>query len=139
MPSYENPWLVLAAFLSAMAALLHVAIVFGGAKWYQFFGAGEKFVRAAEQGQVWQHIATLGIAAVLGLWSVYALSGAGVIPRLPFLAWALVIITVIYLLRGLVVVPMLVFARTKVTPFILWSSFICLGFGLVHLAGVAKG
>ena len=131
-------WLLFAAALSASAALLHIAIVFGGARWYQFFGAGQKFVRASETGKIWHHMVTSGIAGVLGLWSAYALSGAGVISRLPFLRAALVTITTIYLLRGLVVLPMLVIARNKVTSFILWSSLTCLGFGMVHLAGVIR-
>jgi hypothetical protein len=131
-----NAWLMLAAALSAIAALLHVAIVFGGAAWYRFFGAGKRFVRAAERGEVWQHGVTLGIAAVLASWSAVALSAAGAIGRLPLLGAALVAITAIYLLRGLVLLPMLVVARAKVTPFVVWSSLICLGYGIVHAVGV---
>jgi hypothetical protein len=131
-----NVWLMVAAALSAIAALLHVAIVFGGAAWYRFFGAGERFARAAERGELWQHALTLGIAAVLAAWAALALSAAGAIGRLPLLGWALVIITSIYLLRGLVLLPMLVLARTTVTPFVVWSSLICLGYGVVHAVGV---
>lgn len=133
-----NAWLVLGAALSAIAALLHVAIIVGGAPWYRFFGAGERFARAAERGEIWQHVATLGIAAVLALWAAVALSAAGVIDRLPLLGWALVIITAIYLLRGLVLLPALVFARGKVTPFLVWSSLICLGYGVVHAVGLSQ-
>ena len=138
MPAPLNLWLVFAAALSAVAAALHIGIVFGGASWFRFFGAGERFARAAEQGRVWQHVLTLCIAAVLALWSAYALAGAGVLPRLPLLGTGLLTITVVYLLRGLVIVPLLLFARRKATPFAVWSSLICLGYGLVHAVGVAK-
>jgi hypothetical protein len=36
--------------LSAAAALLHIAVIVGGAEWYRFFGAGEGMARLAERG-----------------------------------------------------------------------------------------
>ena len=138
MPASINLTLVFAATLSAMAALLHVGIVFGGPAWYRFFGAGEQFASAAAAGRAYPGVVTAGIALVLGLWSAYALSGAGVLPRWPLLPAALCAITGIYLLRGLAVLPLLVFARPKATPFLVWSSLVCLGFGLVHLLGLLR-
>lgn len=133
-----NIFLVFGAVLSAVAALLHIGIIINGASWYRFFGAGEQFARAAERGERWQDVITLGIALVLFAWAAYALSGAGVISRLPLLRYALIIITAIYLLRGLVILPMAIFSFDKVTPFWVWSSLICLGFGIVHAIGLAQ-
>src|SRR4051812_20965957 len=45
------------------------------------------------------------IAAVLGVWTLYALSGAGVIRRLPFLRLALTLIAAVYLARGIPGIP----------------------------------
>ncbi|WP_460830387.1 hypothetical protein [Lysobacter humi (ex Lee et al. 2017)] len=81
---------------------------------------------------------TLGIAAVLGLWAMYALSGAGVIRRLPLLRTALVAITAVYLVRGLVLLPLMLDADFAPTAFDVWSSLICLGYGLVHLLGLVQ-
>ena len=36
------------------------------------------------------------------------------------------------------VVAVVLFARSKLTPFVGWSSLICLGYGLVHLLGVLR-
>ncbi len=138
MPAVPNFALVFAAVLSAIAALLHIAIIFGGASWYRFFGAGEKFASAAAAGRRYQDVVTAGIAGVLFVWAAYALSGAGVLPRLPFLKLALWLITAVYLLRGLALVPLLLFARSKATPFLIWSSLICIGYGGVHLVGVTQ-
>ena len=138
MPDSINLALVVAAGLSAAAALLHVAIIVGGPAWYRFFGAGEKFATAAAAGRAYPAVVTAGIASVLGLWAGYALSGAGVLPRWPLLAAALCAITGIYLLRGFAVLPLLLFARSKTTPFLVWSSLVCIGFGLVHLLGVLQ-
>ena len=134
--STGNPWLVAAAALSGMASALHVAIIVGGAEWYRFFGAGEAFARAAESGEHWQDMVTAGIAAVLGLWAAYALSGAGIIGRLPLLRVGLVLITAVYLLRGAVLLPALVLSRPPLTFFVAWTSAISLAYGVVHLRGV---
>jgi len=118
--------------------MLHVAIVFGGASWYRFFGAGERFARAAEQGRIWQDLATFGIAVILAVWAAYALSGAGILRRLPLLSLALLLITAVYLVRGAVVFAVLVFLRGTVTPLLMWSSLVCLVIGIVHAIGLAK-
>lgn len=133
-----NLLLILGAFLSSVAATLHLGIIVKGASWYRFFGAGEQFARAAERGERWQDLITLGIAMVLFTWAAYALSGAGVIARLPLLKYGLLLITAIYLLRGLVILPMLFFASDKLNAFWIWSSLICLGFGVVHAVGLAQ-
>ncbi|MBC7983974.1 MAG: hypothetical protein H7Y02_08975 [Candidatus Obscuribacterales bacterium] len=45
-----NKFLIVGAALSAVAAMLHVGIIFVGAPWYRFFGAGEDMARKAEAG-----------------------------------------------------------------------------------------
>lgn len=133
-----NVWLLGAAVLSAIAALLHVAIVIGGPAWYRFFGAGERMASAAAAGQRYPTLVTLAIAAVLAVWAAYALSGAGLLPAMPLLRLALAAITAVYCLRGLAIVPLWIFARAQATPFMVWSSLICLGYGIVHLVGTLQ-
>lgn len=130
--------LVAGAGLSALAALLHIAIIFGGPRWYRYFHAGPRLTAAAAAGRLWPHLVTLGIAAVLALWSANALSGAGVIAPLPFTRATLIVITAIYLLRGLVPVPALLLTGRRVTAFWLWSSLICLIYGATHLVGLLR-
>ena len=134
----HNPFLILGALMSAIAAALHVGIVVKGAPWYRSFGAGEAFATAAEQKKLWPHVATLAIAFVLFVWSAYALSGAGLLRPLPYLQLALLAITGVYLLRGAALLPLLAFSRDKATPFIVWSSAVCLLYGAVHAAGLAQ-
>jgi hypothetical protein len=138
MVNQYNLPLIIAACLSALASLLHVCIVVGGPPWYRFFGAGERMASAAAAGRAYPTVITLGIALVLGIWAAYALAGAGVISPLPLLKVALSIITAIYLLRGIAIFPLLAFALPKETPFLLWSSLICIAFGAVHLLGVTQ-
>lgn len=138
MSTASNIALIVAACLSAIAALLHVGIIIGGAPWYRFFGAGERMASAAAAGRWYPAIVTAGIAIVLALWAAYALAGAGVVQALPLLKLGLCTITAVYLLRGLVAVPVLIVARSKATPFVVWSSGICFVYGAVHLIGLAQ-
>lgn len=131
----SNKWLIAAGLLDVAAALLHVAIIFGGPDWYRFFGAGEAMAQAAQSGSVRPTLITIAIASVLATWAAYAFSGAGLILRLPWLRTGLVAISAIYLARGLVVVPILLLRPELIDPFLLWSSAIVLVFGLAHAIG----
>jgi len=126
------------AVLSAIAALLHLGIIAGGPAWYRFFGAGERFARAAAQRKWYPAMVTFAIAAVLGIWSAYALAGAGLIGTLPLLKMALVAITAVYIVRGLAYAPLVLARGGRITPFVVWSSLICLAYGLVHLLGLMQ-
>lgn len=131
-----NPILLAGAALSAIAALLHLGCIFFGASWYRFFGAGERMARLATAGDIRPTLITTGIAAVLVLWSLFALSGAGVMPRLPLVRFALCAITGIYLVRGTVGLVFAVAAPgTHGATFWWWSSAICLGIGTLYLVG----
>jgi hypothetical protein len=138
MTDHPNTALIIASCLSAVAALMHVAIVFGGPAWYRFFGAGERFARASAAGRMYPTVVTLLIAATLGIWPANALAGAGLLARPPILKAGLAGITPDYLLRGCAIVPLLLFARARVTPFLVWSSLICISYGAVHVVGVAS-
>ncbi|MCJ8299030.1 MAG: hypothetical protein MJK13_08875, partial [Pseudomonadales bacterium] len=97
----NNYPMLVAGTLSAIAALLHLLIIVGGAAWYRFFGAGEQMAQMAEAGSIYPAAVTLAIAAVLGVWAFYGFSAAGLITALPFMKFALVVISLIYLFRAI--------------------------------------
>ena len=136
MEESRNVFLIAGALMSALAAALHAGCIVFGAPWYRFFGAGERMAQMAIAGSWYPTIVTAAIASVLAAWSLYALSGAAVIRALPLLRPALCIITGIYLLRGLVILPLV--ALGKAAPFWWWSSAICLFIGAVHLVGLLQ-
>jgi len=131
----QNPFLIAGGVLSAAASVLHLAIIVGGPSWYRFFGAGEGMARMAERGSVTPTLITLGIAGVLAIWSAYAFAAAGLIPRLPLMRTALVLISAIYLLRGLVLIPAFIVNPGGVAPFVLWSSLIVLVYAVAYAVG----
>ena len=82
-------------------------------------------------------VRSYGIASLLAVWAAYAFSGAGLIGRLPLLKTALILITAVYLLRGLVVVQPSLLGRPDLSSaFLLWSSLIVLAIGIVHAIGI---
>ncbi|ABF53834.1 hypothetical protein [Sphingopyxis alaskensis] len=133
-----SPWLLVGGCLSIIAALAHLACIFGGPEWYRFFGAGEAMARAAGRGEWMPTLVTLGIAAMLLLWAAYALSGAGLLPRLPLLRTGLVVIVAIYLLRALAFVPLNLVTCHYSDGFAIVSSLIVLIYGAVYAVGTAK-
>ena len=129
-----NLWLTAGGLLSLIAALLHLAIIAGGPNWYRFFGAGEGMARAAAQGSPIPTLVTLGIATMLLVWAAYAFAGAGLVRPLPLMRTALVLISAVYLARGLVLPVAMVIGR-KPDAFGVWSSLIVLVYGVVYALG----
>ena len=133
-----NGWLAAGGALSATAAIAHLAVIIGGPRWYDVFGAGPRMVRLAEQGSPTATWITLGIAAVLAVWAAYAFSGAGMIPRLPLLKLGLAAISAIYLLRAVGYIPALFVAGAPVGAFAWVSSAIVLVYAVVHVIGTLQ-
>ncbi len=133
-----NIFLIIAGFLSAIAALIHVGCIYFGAPWYRFFGAGEEIVMLAEQGSVQPTLITSVIILVLSTWSLYAFSAAGVIVRFPLIRSALSIITLMYLCRGIAGFFLITSPMGRTPEFWFWSSSICLLLGTVHFIGLKQ-
>jgi len=138
MQSSLNILLVVGSIFSITAALLHFACIFWGAPMFRFLGAGEPVVQMAAEGHWYPNFIAFAVGALLSVWSLYALSGAGVIAQLPYARAALSVITFIYLLRA-VAFPLLkpAFPGNSDT-FWLASSAICLIIGLVHFFGLMQ-
>jgi putative oxidoreductase len=136
-----NKPLLAAGVLSLLAALMHVCIVFGGPAWYRFFGAGEGMAQMAARGDMYPVLLTLAIGALLAVWGLYALSGAGLLTELPLLRFGLVAITAVYCVRGVcgMLLPLVAdnpYVAAQGLSFWLWSSAICLVLGGLHLVGL---
>lgn len=106
-----------------------------------YFGAPEALV----QNVYALIIASLLIAAIMAGFGLYAMSGAGHIRTLPWLKPMLVVISTIYILRGLLVVPELLVVLGAIDvsiPVALRFVFFSLGslfIGLVYLTGTMGG
>lgn len=133
-----NPWLIAAAALCIIGAVLHIAIIFGGPEWYRSFGAGEAMARAAARGSPMPAVITMGIATVLLAWAAFALSAAGSLPRLPLLPWVLLAIIAVLSMRGLLIFAPGFWRSDLTAAFKFWSSAYVLAMALCFAIGTAQ-
>jgi uncharacterized membrane protein YwzB len=133
-----NIYLGIGGVLSAIAAILHLGCIYFGASWYRFFGAGEQMAQLAEKGSSQPTIVTSVIFLILTTWSLYAFSAAGLITKFPLLRLALVLITFIYMARGIAGFFLINSPMGRSPEFWLWSSAICLTIGIFHLIGLKQ-
>jgi len=137
--SGQNKFLIIGAIGSAIAALAHLGCIIFGAHWYRFFGAGEQMARMAEDGHWYPTIVTSIIVLILSIWSLYGLSGAKVIYRLPLLKVGLIVISLIYLTRGVAFVAIMPMFPENSLTFWFVSSGICLTLGILYSVGTFQG
>ncbi len=134
--------LIIGGLLSFTISLLHIAMIIGGADWYRFFGAGEGMALLAEKGSFHPSIVTTIIAVIFALWALYAFSGAGIVPKLPLLKPVLMIIAAIYIMRGVLGIPIVIYVDRpylneleQKMMFMICSSAISLAIGYFYLIG----
>ncbi|OGU50895.1 MAG: hypothetical protein A2080_06805 [Ignavibacteria bacterium GWC2_36_12] len=128
--------LKLAGVLTFSVALFQ-AVITSVPSWARYFGAWEQVA-----SKLWLlYLTGFFVALVFALFGFYALSGAGIIKRLPLLRSGLVIIGVLFTLRGLfLVLELLINAGILQGSMIiptreLVSSSVSLIIGLFYLIG----
>jgi fatty acid desaturase len=141
----KNIYLLSGGIISFSVAILHIAIIFGGEEWYRYFGAGEEMALMARSGSITPTLLTSVIVIIFAIWGFYAFSGAGIIRKFPLLRLVLVIISVIYIFRGLVGIPAIFLPDSKYfqdysdsTSFILVTSLFSLTCGTLFAIGTMK-
>ena len=138
MENQKNIFLIFGAMLSAVAALLHLACIYFGAPLFRFLGT-EAMAKMYESGNTTHPIiACVILATILFSWSAYALSGAGVIRKLPLLRFALIGITSVYLIRSLAFPFLTSYFPENSMLFWYLSSAIVFAFGLIHFMGLKQ-
>ena len=132
---------IFGAVLTFLGALLHIAIIVGGPDWYLASGAGENMATLAKSDSMYPAFVGSILVCIFFGWSLYALSGAGVIRRLPFLKLFLILIAGLCIVRGLYgfFIPLL-FNTPYVINLGVWfwvtSSMVWLVIGLFYAAGI---
>ncbi|RKQ71702.1 hypothetical protein DES40_1030 [Litorimonas taeanensis] len=130
----------LAAIFMFVGAVFHIACLFGGADWLLFAGAPAAFAEAYRQGAVSPIYWTVGIAVMLVVWGLYALSAAQRIRPLPVLKIGVALIGTLMFLRGIIGLGALVLTDwpwdTAKGQFHAIASFMIFGVGLFYYAGL---
>lgn len=133
-----NVFLFFASIINAVIALIHFACLVWGTPVFRFLGAGEPIIQMSIDGHWYPGFVAFAIGVMFSVWSLYALSAAGVIIHLPFVRIVLSIITFIYILRAVLYPVMKPAFPGNSDTFWLISSAISLIIGLVHFAGLRQ-
>jgi hypothetical protein len=129
--------LIVGAVGSGLISLLHVVLALRPELWRYVAPGGTSALREmAIQGSTGTIVAAAALAVMFAVWALYGLSGAGAIGRLPLLRTGLIGIGVIFLLRGLFIVPetRMVLAEGYAVRFALFSAISLLA-GLLYVVG----
>ncbi|WP_288497709.1 hypothetical protein, partial [uncultured Acinetobacter sp.] len=107
-----------------------------GGSAFRFLGAGERLAGEFEAGKIQPILVTILIALILFSWSIFALSGAGVVALLPFTKWILMAVSIVLIIRALGFSLLKPYFPENSMKFWLISSGICFVMGIAHLYGV---
>ena len=126
--------LLFGGLASLLITGLHLALALRP-QWYRCFGA-EELAQLHKQGSPFTVLVTVGLTLMFAAWGAYALSGAGVLGRLPLLRIMLIVIGAIYILRSLMLPSELVKAiiSGQSFRFVLFSASSLVA-GLLYLVG----
>ena len=119
-----NIMFTIVGLINIAVAILHMAILFIGTHAYQYFGAPAYFVQNNHSWYTFGFM--LGIILLFFMAGLYALSAASIIRKLPNLTFILLLIGVIYTLRGGIV---FLIPFPKLTQFLILSQPNLLGMG----------
>ena len=132
---------IIAGLMNTIAGLIHVWCIAGGnGARYRVLGAGERLARMADDGKMYPHIITAGIAGALLFFGWLAFGEAGLVPAFHIgsgigvdlgrrILW---ILTAVYFLRGVGPLLAALFAKEFRRRFWLFTSLLVLSFAIVH-------
>lgn len=106
--SIQSKLLMSAGVIASASAIWHLLCIWGGPSWFAFARAPQQVIDSAQQGTLLAPIGTVFIASLMFACTVFAFSAAGIIRKVPLLKPALITISLLCTLRGLIAIPVLV-------------------------------
>ncbi|MES2047803.1 MAG: hypothetical protein V4447_05345 [Pseudomonadota bacterium] len=143
----QNKALIFAGLITVFGGLMHLAAIVGGPSWYAFIGAPDEIIAMVKLGRQYPAKVCWLIATFLFICASYAFSGAKILPRLPFLHFALSCMAAGFLLRGLSFIPIVILFPDAfihitnsrgVDALMLLTSLICVTAGLCYAIGLRQ-
>ena len=107
IPHTNAKLLLSGGIIAALAALWHLLCIIGGPEWFAFARAPQAIVDSAREGTWLAPLGTVVVAGLMLACTLFALSGAGIIHRMPLLTPALVTIALLCIVRALIALPYL--------------------------------
>jgi len=106
--SVQSKLLISAGVIASVSALWHLLCILGGPSWFAFARAPQPIIDSAQQGTLLAPIGTIIVAGLMFGCTIFSFSAAGVIRKIPLLKSALITISLLCILRGLIAIPFLV-------------------------------
>ncbi len=100
--------LLVAATTALFGAIIHWVAPAIGPDWYAFLHAPPAAVESARNGSAFGPMGAFVIGALMFACTLFALSGRGDLRYLPFTRAALIVISFICIVRGLIIIPYIV-------------------------------
>jgi hypothetical protein len=113
MTSASAALLVIAGTVSVGIALLQFVMYFGGPRIYRLCGTPERMIAFRLSRPVAALAVEVVLAAMFATFAAYAFSSAGLIRPLPWLRRGLIVTAVIYIARGMFVIPQLTWRKAN--------------------------
>lgn len=106
--SLISKFLISAGVIAAASAVWHLLCILGGPSWFAFARAPQQIIESAQQGTLLAPIGTVIVAGLMFACTIFAFSAVGLIRKVPLLKPALITISLLCTLRGLIAIPFLV-------------------------------
>jgi hypothetical protein len=128
-------FLVLAATITIATALAHMSCIYFGPECYSLQMAPPFVVKWAQEGSYLAALAAVVVSSIFIVMGLYALSGAGLIRRLPLLKLGLYTITTVCIIRGLLGMQLWLRHQEKIDVSVFYVGLVWLVVGLLYLFG----
>jgi hypothetical protein len=130
--------LVLAAFIAIGTAVAHLSCIFLGPECYAAQMAPPQVIESAKNGTYLAPVGTVFASALFVVLGLYALSGAGIIRKLPLLKYAVYAVAALCIIRGILPLQLWLRHPDKVNDIIFYTGIVWLVTGLLFLFGYRK-
>lgn len=127
--------LTLGALISAGTAIAHLSCIVLGPSCYKAQLAPPEIIQSAIEGTWLAPVGTTLVSMLFLLCSLFALSGAGLIRKLPLLNIALLSIAVLCLFRAIATIPASYLFPDQVNTFSIAAGFVWFISGSLYLYG----
>ena len=127
--------LVLAAFIAMATAIAHMSCIFLGPECYSAQMAPSIIVESAINGTYLAPVGTVIASSIFAVLGLYALSGAGVIRKLPLLKYVIYVVATLCIIRGILPLQLWLRHPDKVNDIVFYTGIVWFLTGLLFLFG----
>ena len=128
-------FLVMAALIAIATAVAHLSCIYFGPECYSVQMAPPFVVKWAQEGSYLAPLAAVVVSSVFIVMGLYALSGAGLIRRLPLLKLGLYTISAVCIIRGLLGMQLWLRHQKQIDVSIFYAGVVWFIAGLLFLFG----